>query len=191
MRPTASPPAGERSRYREPFRSYLDPAFRYVFSQGPDRVRSRKDALSGGLNCISLAHLIIRDLFGYVLPATYQCIELSTDQEHFISIPSAGLMRPGDLVWFGVADPAASIADFVPHFENGRLANFNEYPINHVAIYTGVCERSDYLLIHANQVDQTNAVWPLRDFQDYDRYRKVYAIMRLRPEYVHSCGGVR
>ena len=137
--------------------------------------------MSDGLNCISLAHLIIRDLFGYVLPATYQCPELSTDQEHFMFIPSASLMRPGDLVWLGVADPAASIEDFVPRFENGRLANFHEYPINHVAIYTGVYDHGDYLLIRANQADQTNTVWPLRAFEDHDRYRKVYAITRLRP----------
>jgi hypothetical protein len=183
VRPTGSSSAGERSRCPEPFRSYLDPAFRYVFSQGPDRVRSRQDALSDGLNCVSLAHLIIRDLFGYVLPATYQCTELSTDAEHFASIPSASLMRPGDLVWFGVAGPAARVEDFVPRFEDGRLANFNEYPINHVAIYTGVREQGDYLLIHANPIDQTNTVWPLRAFQDHDRYGKVYAITRLRPQY--------
>jgi hypothetical protein len=181
--PTASSSAGEGSRYSEPFRSYLDPAFRYVFSQGPDRVRSRQDALSDGLNCVSLAHLIIHDLFGYVLPATYQCTELSTDEEHFTSIPSASLMRKGDLVWFGVTAPAVSIEDFVPRFENGSLANFNEYPINHVAIYTGIYDHGDYLLIHANQVDQTITVWPLRAFQDHDRYDKVYAIMRLRPQY--------
>jgi len=99
--------------------------------------------LSHGLNCISLAHLIIHDLFGYVLPVTYQCTELSTDQEHFTSIPSASLMRPGDLVWFGLANPVISVEDFVPRFEGGRLSNFNEYPINHVAINTGVRDQGD------------------------------------------------
>ena len=145
--------------------------------------------MSDGLNCVSLAHLIIRDLFGYVLPATYQCTELSADQEHFMSVSSPSLMRPGDLVWLGVADPTASIHDFIPRFENGRLANFNEYPINHVAIYTGVCDHGDYLLIHASQVDQTNTVWPLRTFTDHDRYCKIYAIMRLRPRYGHRSTG--
>lgn len=71
----------------EPFRAYLDTAFRYAFLQGPDRVRSRQDALCCGLNCGSLAHRIIRDLFGYVLPATYQYTELSIDQEHFTALP--------------------------------------------------------------------------------------------------------
>jgi hypothetical protein len=52
----------------EVFSRYLDPAFRYVKSQSPARVRSRDDALRDGLNCVALAHLVIRDLFGYALP---------------------------------------------------------------------------------------------------------------------------
>jgi hypothetical protein len=107
----------------------------------------------------------------------------STDQEHFRSVPSASLMRPGDLVWFGLANPVINVEDFVPRFEGGRLSNFNEYPINHVAINTGVRDQGDYLLIHANQLDQSNTIWPLRAFQLHDRYSKVYAIMRLRPQY--------
>jgi hypothetical protein len=39
----------------EVFSRYLDPAFRYVRSQSPARVRSRDDALRDGLNCVALA----------------------------------------------------------------------------------------------------------------------------------------
>jgi hypothetical protein len=56
----------------EVFSRYLDPAFRYVRSQSPARVRSRDDALRDGLNWVALAHLAIRDLFGCVLPARLQ-----------------------------------------------------------------------------------------------------------------------
>jgi hypothetical protein len=52
------------------FLRYLDPGFRYVKSQNPALVRCRDDALRDGLNCVALAHLVIRDLFGYVLPGT-------------------------------------------------------------------------------------------------------------------------
>lgn len=48
----------------EVFSRYLDPAFRYVRCQSPARVRSREDARRAGLNCVALAHLVIRDLFG-------------------------------------------------------------------------------------------------------------------------------
>jgi hypothetical protein len=46
----------------EVFSRYLDPAFRYVRSQNPARVRSCQDALRDGLNCVALAHLVTRDL---------------------------------------------------------------------------------------------------------------------------------
>ena len=177
------PPSAEPPRWPEPIQSYLDPAFRYVSSRGPGYVRSREDAMSGGLNCVALAHLLIRDLFGYVLPATYQCTELSTDYQHFSAVARPSLMRPGDLVWFGRANTAIRVEDFVPRFDNGSLANFDEYPINHVAIYTGVFDQADHHLIHANQADGTNAVWPLRAFRDHLRYSRIYAIMRLRRQY--------
>jgi hypothetical protein len=183
MQMAASPSSSEPPRWPEPIRSYLDPSFRYVFSRGPECVRSREEAISGGLNCIALAHLLVRDLFGYVLPATYQCTELSTDYEHFTAIPGASLMCTGDLVWFGRADATVRVEDFVPRFDNGKLANFDEYPINHVAIYTGVYDHSEFQLIHANRVDGTNAVWPLGAFRAHERYRRVYAIMRLRTRY--------
>jgi hypothetical protein len=95
-------------------------------------------------------------------------------------------MRAGDLVWFGRAESTARIEDFVPRFENGKLANFSEYPINHVAVYTGVYDQSDYQLIHANRVNGTNAVWPLSAFQAHERYSRRYAIMRLRTRYKNT-----
>jgi hypothetical protein len=55
----------------ETFLRYRDPAFRYAKSRNPARVRCRDDALRDGLNCVALAHLMIRDLFGYTLPATF------------------------------------------------------------------------------------------------------------------------
>jgi hypothetical protein len=39
------------------------------------------------------------------------------------------------------------------------------------------------VLLHASTVDGTNALWPLRRFDDYDRYRRIYAIRRLRHEF--------
>jgi hypothetical protein len=171
------------TRWQEPIRSYLDPSYRYVLSRGPQAVRSREDAISGGLNCIALAHLLTRDLFGYELPESYQCTELSRDYEHFRTVPRPSMMRTGDLVWLGDATASTRVEDFVPRFENGTLANFAEYPINHVAIYTGVYDQADYQLIHANRLDGTNTVWPLAAFRAHARYSKIYAIMRLRRQY--------
>ena len=60
------------SATNEVFLRYLDPGFRYVRTQVPALVRTHEDALRDGLNCVALAHLVTRELFGYALPAWYQ-----------------------------------------------------------------------------------------------------------------------
>ena len=107
----------------EVFSRYLDPAFRYVWSQNPARVRSRHDALRDGLNCVALAHLVTRDLFGYTLPARLQSLELARDLAHFAPVPDPERMRAGDLVWFGVDRPAVGLDEFVPQYDGDELVN--------------------------------------------------------------------
>jgi hypothetical protein len=169
----------------EVFSRYLDPAFRYVWSQNPARVRSREDALRDGLNCVALAHLVTCDLFGYTLPARLQALELSRDLTHFEPVPGPERMRAGDLVWFGVDGPRAGLDEFVPQYDGDELVNGSDVPVKHVAICTGSRDDRDSLLLHASSVDGTNALWPLRRFGDYDRCRRIYAIRRLRQEFRH------
>jgi hypothetical protein len=167
----------------EPFRSYLDPAFRYVRSQGPPRVRSRADAARDGLNCVALAHLVIRDLFGFALSPQFQAYELFNDQADFEQVPDGSTLEAGDLLWFGTDHPSARLDSFTPRYQDGELLNFAGFPVNHVAICTGGRdETGDYVLLHASAGDGTNALWPVRKFRDYDRYRRLYAVTRLRPE---------
>jgi hypothetical protein len=168
---------------QEVFPRYLDPAFRYVRSQTPARVRSWDDALCDGLNCVALAHLVIRDLFGYTLPAQLQALELTLDLEHFEPVPDPERMEAGDLVWFGVDRPHVELAEFVPRYDGDELANFRDFPVKHVAVCTDTRDDGDRLLLHASSVDGTNALWPLRKFADYHRYRRIYAIRRLRREF--------
>jgi hypothetical protein len=169
----------------EVFSRYLDPAFRYVWSQTPARVRSREDALRDGLNCVALAHLVTRDLFGYRLPARFQALELARDLEHFEPVLDSARMRAGDLVWFGVENPRVGLAEFVPQYDGDELANPDDVPVKHVAICADAGDEGDRLLLHASSVDGTNALWPLPRFRDYDRYRRIHAIGRLRPEFRH------
>jgi hypothetical protein len=164
--------------------AYLDPAFRYVFSQGPDRVATRAEALAGGLNCIALAHLVLRDLFGVTLPGSLRSVELSSDLIHFEPVASTAEMEPGDLVWFGPSNPATELDAFVPRYDdNGELLNFDEFPINHVAVYIEGRGVNNELMLHASPVDSTNALWALSRFAAYERYDTIYAIMRLRPDF--------
>jgi hypothetical protein len=169
----------------EVFSRYLDPAFRYVWSQNPARVRSRQDALRDGLNCVALAHLVTRDLFGYTLPARLQSLELARDLTHFEPVADPGSMQAGDLVWFGVDRPRVGLDEFVPQYDGDELMNGSDVPVKHVAICAGTCDDGDRLLLHASSVDGTNALWPLKLFRDYDRYRRIYAIRRLRQEFRH------
>ena len=170
----------------EVFSRYLDPAFRYVWSQNPARVRSRQDALRDGLNCVALAHLVTRDLFGYTLPARLQSLELARDPAHFEPVPDPERMRAGDLVWFGVDRPRVGLDEFVPQYDGDELVNGSDVPVKHVGICTDSRDDGDRLLLHASSVDGTNALWPLRRFRDYDRYRRIYAIRRLRQEFRRS-----
>ena len=165
------------------FSRYLDPAFRYVRSQNPARVRSRQDALRDGLNCVALAHLVTRDLFGYTLPAHLQSLELARDLAHFEPVPDPDQLQVGDLVWLGVDRPQVELDEFVPQYNGDELVNGGDVPVKHVAIYTGTRDEDDHLMLHASSVDGTNALWPLRRFRDYDRYGRIYAIRRLRQEF--------
>jgi hypothetical protein len=172
----------------EMFSRYLNPAFRYVSAQSPARVHSRDDALRDGLNCVALAHLVIRDLFGYGLPARLQALELVRDLAHFEPVPDPERMRAGDLVWLGVDSPRVQLDEFVPRYDGDELANSGDFPVKHVAICTGTRYDDDHLLLHASSADGTNALWSLRKFADYDRYRRIYAIRRLQREFRSSAG---
>jgi hypothetical protein len=109
------------------FLRYLDPAFRYVKSQKPALVSCRDDALREGLNCVALAHLVIRDLFGYVLPARLQALELVRDLEHFEPVPDPEHMQAGDLVWLGVVRPRVEQEEFVPRYDGDELVNGGDF----------------------------------------------------------------
>ena len=164
------------------FRRYLDPAFRYVRTQNPALVRSRDDALRDGLNCVALAHLVIRDLFGCALPAHLQAFELVRDELYFEPAGDQAHVEAGDLIWLGLDRPEADQAAFVPQYDGVELVNGGHFPVKHVAIGTGDRDHGDPLLLHASVADGTNAVWPLTRFAGYPRYGRVYAHRRLRPE---------
>ena len=146
-------------------------------------MRSRADAARGGVNCVALAHLVIRDLFGAQLPPELQSFELFNDLADFEAVPAGYGLEAGDLVWFGRDQPGVALRAFTPRYVAGELVNFDDFPVNHVAICTGSRDDAgDYLLLHASSREGTNSAWPMRRFLGYDRYRRVYATTRLRPQ---------
>lgn len=159
--------------------SYIDPAFVYRFRSGPDVIRSRADALREGINCVSLAHIVLAEMFDYRLPPDLLCTEMYQDREHFREIPELSEAQAGDLVWFGLQDPPVGFADFVPQYRDGDLLNWADFPVKHVAIHTGRHTDDGPLLLHSTHRVGTNAVWPIREFAEYRQYKKSYGVTRL------------
>jgi cell wall-associated NlpC family hydrolase len=157
---------------------YLDPAYRYDFNVTPSAIRSPEDAQRYGINCIVLAHLMLNELSGEPLPPELHFAELYADTEHFRPVEGGpNAMAPGDLVWFGAANPRLEAADFVPrHAPDGHLLNWGDNPLKHVAVHVGNGQ-----LLHATHIDGgRNALWPLGRFARYPRYAKLYGVTRLR-----------
>jgi len=162
---------------------FVDPAFVYSFEKGPNRVSSEAVAKQEGLNCVTLAHLALDELFDRKLPANLHCYEMATDEDYFETIESPELMQQGDLVWFGFASPRQTIEDFVPKYDaNGFLLNWRDSPIKHVAMYTGERREGDFMMLHSTHIEGTNAIWPLGLFSKYKRYERIYRIGRLQTE---------
>ena len=155
---------------------YVDSSYTYRFTQGPGVVRTHEDALRDGINCVSLAHLALLDLFNYELPSELQCTEMFLDRQHFTDVRDISQHRLGDLFWFGVDDAVVEPTAFVPIYDDkGNLTNWKDFPIKHVAVATGrVDDSGDPLLLHSTHIEGTNSIWPMRKFGDYRRYRKLH-----------------
>jgi hypothetical protein len=165
------------------FEPYIDPEFEYSFLAGPDAVCTPHQALQRGINCISIAHFVLKDLFDTELPTTLGCAELCTDREMFQEV--TGDLAVGDLLWFGIgASDEIKPQDFVPIYDGNRnLVNWHDFPVKHVAINTGELLEGEPLLLHSSDYVGTNAIWPLRDFGERYRYQKQYGATRLKTEY--------
>jgi hypothetical protein len=160
---------------------FLDPAYRYRFTQGPDMVRNRDDALRNGINCVSLAHLAIEELTGQQLPDGLHCYEMFGDTEHTETVDPAMDLQPYDLIWFGLQESDGWANEFVPRYDaNGALTNWRDNPLRHIGIHTGdIDESGDPLILHASPHEETNVVWPLREFAEHSRYRQIHRVARL------------
>lgn len=150
--------------------------------QNPDKVRTKQDALKDGINCVSLAHLAIGDLFDCKLPPELACAELYRDEDYFAPIEESSDLRLGDLVWFGKPSAVDPRAIELRYDTSGNLVNWQDSPVKHVAIYTGIKKQGDPLLLHATNYGKRNVIWPLSEFGKYERYKQLYDITRLKAE---------
>lgn len=163
----------------DPLLHFIEEAYSYKFTQGPDVVHSKQDALRDGINCVSLAHLALRDLFDIKLPSSLMCAEMYLDQQYFATVDSVQSSRRGDLYWFGIEDPHIQPDEFSFEYQDGELINWADFPVKHVAIHTGNALGSHNPLLLHSTFRVNNVIWPLEKFSNYIRYSKLYGITRL------------
>ena len=119
-------------------------------------------------------------LFGQQPGPDKHCYEMVTDERQFATVGSLREMQSGDLVWFGRGRPPVPIRQFVPEYDStGYLLNWRDFAVNHVAIYTGMQQDGEPLLLHASPTDGTNVIWPLSKFAEHERYEQIYRISRF------------
>ena len=150
--------------------------------RGPDVIETAEDARRG-VSCAGLARLVLNDFFGFKFPAHLRFMELYLDGEYFEPVSDIAQAEAGDLVWFGRAAPRITLEEFQPVYDStGHLTNWREYPVTHVGTHLGENE-TGVQIYHGTHVEGGDAVWPIDKFAEYSRYRKLYGITRLKPEY--------
>ncbi len=138
---------------------------------------SVEEALREGINCVSLAHLVIGEIYGVTLPQSYKCFEMFCDTEYFEKDDE---IIVGDLVWFGIKDANQRLKSFRPSLKNGELTNWSDCPVKHVGICVDDTMSSEQTILHATNVEKTNALWPLDAFARHRRYAEVCGVSRLK-----------
>jgi hypothetical protein len=117
--------------------------------------------LAEGVNCQLLVHLALELLHGINLPPAMMSKEIFEDHEFFEEIP-LDTASFGDVFVFGKADET----------DLRQL---------HLAVKIDEDPRTQQsLLIHATSIEKAVTVWPLIRFSSYPRYKKLFAVKRLK-----------
>ncbi len=161
---------------------YIDAKYRYDFKASPLRVSSLQSAKKNGINCVTLFHLILKDLYNIKLPSNLMSYEMTNDNNLFEDVSYPEQMESGDIVGFGVKK-MKTLEVFRPKFKGKELTNWEDFPVKHFAVYTGRKSKGEPLMLHASSVDGTVSVWALKQFAEYRNYATVYYIKRLKKEF--------
>lgn len=160
-----------------PFLSYR---LKYNYECGPDVVSSIETALTKGINCVSLAHILLSDFYHVHLTSNFKCIEMFYHNNFLRNITDEEEFVLGDILFFGKEGLTELFANYIPRYNEGTLVNGSDFPGLHVGIYTGnKTTETIPLIIHASFIDKGVSVWPLDKFLQYPRYKKIYAVKRL------------
>lgn len=134
------------------------------------------------INCVTLAHLLTFNFTGVRLPIYYDSVHMILDQTYLRDLTSKETPIAGDLLFVG----QAGIKEFrtIPEeikINPEELGNFKkEFPAPHVAVFTGKFDNGNPLYVHATWVEQQVVIWPEIKFDNYPRYRQIYARRRVK-----------
>lgn len=174
---------------RQEFQKFLDGGYKYNFQSGPETVRSREQALSEGLNCIALMHILIHELLGVTLPTYLRAWEMFQENPYMKDVASQKMMNLGDIIFFGERELPSYARNYKPVYDEskllineseGKLVFGERYAGVHIAMNTGeVSATGQPLVIHANKIAGGVALWPLKQFSEYRQYEQIHGIKRV------------
>ena len=163
----------------EALKQFIDSRYVYRYTHGPHMIRSKEQALRHGINCESLAHLALRELTGITLPPKLRCYEMYHDSEYFRLVDTDEAIQTGDVFWFGSVKKIHPV-EFEPVYDGDELINWDDFPVKHIAIYSGErAPNGDPLLLHSTPITGTNSIWPLTRFRYHCSSKRLYGISRL------------
>ena len=135
----------------------------YTFANGPYRkydIRTHEE----GINCQLFLHLMYEQEFGVSLPIGMYSQELYEDMTFFRNLSEGERLMRGDLMMFGPP-------------------NLKDMKRLHMTFVSGEFDAQDNpYILHCTSTGNGVQVWPLEKFARYDKYGKLYAKRRLRPE---------
>lgn len=164
--------------------SFLQARYTYVYRSSPDFIRNREDACHYGLNCGTLVHLLVHEIFDCEFPPRLMCLEMSYDKDYLEQVEEPYNWQLGDILFFTSVENAICLDEYRPHFTiDGRLTDWQSHPPLHLGLCTDQKLGDEPFIIHASPIDRGPSLWPLGRFQKIRQYEVLYCVRRLRPQY--------
>lgn len=131
-----------------------------------------------GLNCVTLIHIVYREVFGVSLAPSLRAIELYFQNDFFESPDLSSKKQVGDIAFWARDNVEEVLTEYRPAFDvNGNL--IGKCPF-HLAMYIGENKKDEALFVHANFIDKNVGIWTEKRIRSYIRYSTLLALKRCK-----------
>jgi hypothetical protein len=159
----------------------LSAGHRYDFGQTPANFFAAAPEQHTTTNCKNVGHQALRQLRGICLPYDTQIVEAyfspDTSAPLFGRVHPTGQLRIGDWIMLGRL-ATASPRHFEPVYDDrGDLLNWDEFDVNHLAVYLGEF-RGDSLVLHATPEADGAVINTLRQARAGRRTSIIHDVLR-------------